>query len=98
MNNLNNFLQVLTELSIPQSELENFLEQNPQVIDGDYDMFVININTLYKERVPKDEIGNLLLQNVNVLFYDNIDLKNKIKDLKQEGNLLEIIQQNPDIF
>ena len=98
MNNLNNFLQVLTELCIPQSELENFLEQNPQVIDGDYDMFVININTLYKERIPKDEIGNLLMQNANVLFYDNIDLKNKIKDLKQEGNLLEIIQQNPDIF
>ena len=98
MNRLNNFLQVLTELNIPQEQTEYFLEQNPEVIDGDYDTFIININTLFKHHIPKDEIGNLLLINANFLFYDNIDLKNKIKELKTQGDLLEIIQQNPNVF
>ena len=98
MNKLNGFLQVLSELNINQDQIETFLEQNPAVIDGDYEQFIININLLYKAKVPKDEIGNLLINSANVLFYDSDDLRIKIKEIQQEQTVLDCIIENPDIF
>ncbi len=98
MNRLNSFLQVLAELNIPEESFEDILQTNPEIIDGNYDEFIININLLHKARVPKDEIGNLICTNANFLFLDSIVLKEKIKDIQAEGDLATILQNEPDIF
>ena len=87
MNNLNKFMQVLLDLNIQEEQLEDILEKNPAIIDGNYDEFVINIDLLHKAKVPYNNIGELIVQNANFLFYDSNDLIKTIKSLLTKGNL-----------
>lgn len=98
MNNLNKFMQVLLDLNIQEEQLEDILEKNPAIIDGNYDEFVINIDLLHKAKVPYNNIGELIVQNANFLFYDSNDLIKTIKSLLTKGNLVDLIAENPDIF
>lgn len=98
MSKLNDFLIVLNELNINENQFDEILTKNPQLLQGDYDEFIININLLAKYKVPYDVIGNLICQNVNFLFYDPKDLNDKLDNISRSFDVTQQIIDNPDIF